>query len=157
MGTTFKIYLPVVDEQVTGPDAIAAQPKNSATTGTILLVEDEEMVRNLARTVLKMHGFAVLEAANGDEALLICQQYDGPIHLLLTDVVMPRMSGKELAERLARIRPDMPVLYMSGYPDQAIMNHGVVEGDIALIGKPFTPDALVLKGAEVLQLLVSSS
>jgi PAS domain S-box-containing protein len=157
VGTTFKIYLPLVDEQVTEPDVISARPKNSASTETILLVEDEEMVRNLARVVLKMHGYKVLEAANGGEALLICQRHEGPIHLLLTDVVMPLMSGKELAEKLFRMRPDMPVLYMSGYPDQSIMHHGILDGDIALIGKPFTPDALVLKVAEVLQQNVHSS
>jgi PAS domain S-box-containing protein len=157
VGTTFKIYLPLVDEQVMEPDVIAARPKNSASTETILLVEDEEMVRNLARAVLKMHGYTVLEAANGGEALLICQRHEGPIHLLLTDVVMPRMSGRELAEQLAGMRPDMRVLYMSGYPDQSIVHHGILDGDIALIGKPFTPDELVFKVAEVLHQNVNSS
>ena len=157
VGTTFKIYLPLVDEQVTEPDADAARPESAAGTETILLAEDEEMVRNLARDSLKMHGYTVLEAANAGEALLICQQHEGPIHLLLTDVVMPRMSGKELAEQLVRLRPDTRVLYMSGYTDQAIVHHGILDGDIAFIGKPFTPDALVLKVVEVLQQHVSSS
>jgi PAS domain S-box-containing protein len=155
VGTTFKIYLPLVDEHVTAPDVDAARPESIAGTEMILLVEDEEMVRNLARESLRMHGYTVLEAANAREALLICQQHEGPIHLLLTDVVMPRMSGRELAEQLVRLRPDMSILYMSGYPDQSIVHHGILDEDIAFIGKPFTPDALVLKVAEVLQQNVS--
>jgi PAS domain S-box-containing protein len=156
VGTTFKIYLPLVDEHVTAPDMEAARPESIAGTETILLAEDEEMVRNLARESLRMHGYTVLEAANAGEALLICQQHEGPIHLLLTDVVMPKMSGKELAEQVVSLRPDMCVLYMSGYPNQAIMNHGILDKDFAFIGKPFTPDALVLKVAEVLRQNVSA-
>jgi len=150
VGTTFKIYLPLVDDQTTAPGPNAARPESAAGTETILLAEDEEMVRHLARESLKMYGFTVLEAANASEALLISQQHDGPIHLLLTDVVMPRMSGKELAEQLVSLRPDTRVLYMSGYTDQAIVHHGILDGDISFIGKPFTPDALVLKVVEVL-------
>lgn len=155
VGTTFKIYLPLVDEQVSAPDVDAARPESISGTETILLAEDEEMVRNLARESLRMHGYTVLEAANAGEALLICQQHVGPIHLLLTDVVMPRMSGRELAEQLVRLRPDMSVLYMSGYPDQSIVHHGILDEDLTFIGKPFTPDALVLKVVEVLQQNIS--
>jgi PAS domain S-box-containing protein len=151
VGTTFKIYLPLVDEQVSESQAAIALPERATGAETILLVEDEEMVRNLARESLSLHGYKVLEAANAGEALLICQQHAGPIHLLLTDVVMPRMSGKELAEQVLRLRPGMPVLYMSGYPDQTIVRHGILDEDIAFIGKPFTPDALALKTAKVLQ------
>jgi len=150
VGTSFKIYLPLVDERVTEPDADVVRPENAAGTETILLAEDEEMVRRLARESLRMHGYRVLEAANAEEALLICQQHEGPIHLLLTDVVMPRMSGRDLADQLVRLRPETRVLYMSGYTDQSIVHHGILDGDIAFIGKPFTPDALVLKVAEVL-------
>jgi two-component system cell cycle sensor histidine kinase/response regulator CckA len=157
VGTSFKIYLPLIDEQVTKPDANVARPESAAGTETILLAEDEEMVRNLARESLKMHGYTVLEAANAGEALLICQQYKGRIDLLLTDVVMPRVSGRELAEQLVGLRPDMRVLYMSGYPDQAIVHHGILDEAIAFIGKPFTPDALALKVVEVLQQNQSSS
>jgi PAS domain S-box-containing protein len=157
VGTTFKIYLPLVDEQITNPDADVALPEGAACTETILLAEDEEMVRNLARDSLKMHGYTVLEAANAGEALLICQQHKGPIHLLLTDVVMPRMSGKELAEQLVRWRPDTRVLYMSGYTDQAIVHHDILDRGIDFIGKPFTPDALVHKVVGVLQRNGSSS
>jgi PAS domain S-box-containing protein len=157
VGTSFKIYLPLVDERVTerGPDA--ERPENTAGTETILLAEDEEMVRNLAREILTMHGYTVLAAANSEEALFICRQHQGPIQLLLTDVVMPGMSGKELAEQVARLRPDMRVLYMSGYTDQAIVHHGILDGDIAFLGKPFTPDALVLKVVEALHKNPSSS
>jgi PAS domain S-box-containing protein len=150
LGTTFKIYLPLVDEQVTEPEADAARLESAAGTETILLAEDEELVRKLATESLKMHGYTVLEAANGGEALRISQQHDGPIHLLLTDMVMPRMGGKELADQLLGLRPDMRVLYMSGYTEQAIVHHGILDVDIAFIGKPFTPDALVLKVIEVL-------
>ena len=150
VGTSFKVYLPVVDEEVTEPEADAERPENAMGTETILLAEDEEMVRNLARESLKMFGYTVLEAANAEAALLISQQHDGPIHLLLTDVVMPRMSGKELAEQLVKLRPDTRVLYMSGYTNQAIVHQGILDRDIAFIGKPFTPDALVLKVLEVL-------
>ena len=150
VGTTFKIYLPLVDEQVTEPDAYAALPQSTRATETILLAEDEKMVRNLVAESLKLHGFTVLKAANAEEALLIGERHEGPIHLLLTDVVMPRMSGKELADQLLRLRPDARVLYMSGYTDQAIVHHGILDEDIAFIGKPFTPDALVLKVVEVI-------
>jgi PAS domain S-box-containing protein len=151
VGTTFKIYLPLVDEQVSKADAGLGLAESPTGTETILLAEDEEMVRNLARESLRMHGYRVLEAANAGEALLICQRHQGPIHLLLTDVVMPRMSGKELAEQLVKLRPDMHVLYMSGYPDQAIVHHGTLDEDIDFIGKPFTPDALVIKIAAMLR------
>jgi PAS domain S-box-containing protein len=151
VGTTFTIYLPLVDEEMTKPDAHVARPQSFAGTETILLAEDEEMVRNLTAASLSMHGYTVLKAANAGEALLICQQHEGPIHLLLTDVVMPRMSGKELADQILALRADTRVLYMSGYTDQSIVHHGILDDDIAFIGKPFTPDALVLKVVEVLQ------
>jgi len=157
VGTSFKIYLPLVDEHVTGPEAGPGRPEGALGTETILVAEDEEMVRHLARESLMKNGYTVLEAADGGEALLIAQQHQGPIHLLLTDVVMPRMSGKELAEQVVKLRPDTRVLYMSGYTDQAIVHHGILDRDIAFIGKPFTPNALVLKIVAVLQQNLSSS
>src|SRR5205085_8664642 len=105
---------------------------------TVLLTEDEEMVRRLAREVLEMYGYRVLEAANGGAAFLICERHEWPIQLLVTDVVMPEMSGRELADRLARLRPDMKVLYMSGYTDTTV-NEGVLEEGADFIQKPFTP------------------
>jgi two-component system cell cycle sensor histidine kinase/response regulator CckA len=150
VGTSFKIYLPSVDEEVTGvtPDAVPLE--NTIGAQTILLAEDEEMVRNLARDCLKLRGYTVLEAANGGEALFICQHHDGPIHLLLTDVVMPRMNGRSLAKEVLMLRSETRILYMSGYTDQSIVHLGVLNEGIAFIGKPFTPDALVRKIVEVL-------
>jgi len=133
VGTSFKIYLPLVDEPVTAPDDEAAPAESAAGTETILLVEDEQMVRNLTRDSLKMHGYTVLEARNGEEALLISRQHEGPIHLLLTDVVMPGLSGRELAQQLVTMRPATQVLYMSGYTDNTIVHHGILDGDIAFI------------------------
>jgi PAS domain S-box-containing protein len=157
VGTCFKVYLPLVDDRVTEGDANAERPENAAGTETILLAEDEEMVRNLAQQILTMHGYTVLAAANAGEALFICREHQGPIQLLLTDVVMPGISGKELAEQVAKLRPDTRVLYMSGYTDQAIVHHGILDGDIAFLGKPFTPNALVLKVVEVLDKDLSST
>ena len=116
---------------------------------TILLVEDEPMVRVLARDVLLLQGYQVLEADSA-RAVQLCQSYDGVIALLLTDVVMPVISGRELAEKLAPLRPQMKVLYMSGYTDNVIVHHGVLKPGIAFLQKPFTPDGLVRKVRAVL-------
>lgn len=148
-GTTFKIYLPIV-EQVVEPaeqEQIAEAPHGHE---TILLVEDEDLVRELTRTVLLKHGYHVLEAAYGSEALFISQQYEGAVELLATDVVMPQMSGPELAEQLLKLRPQMKVLYLSGYTEDTILHHGVLEMDIAFLQKPFTPAELAHKVREVL-------
>lgn len=117
---------------------------------TVLLVEDQEDVRALARDVLEMSGYAVIEAAGGVEALRICEQHHAPLHLLLTDVVMPQMNGRELAERLLMLRPRLRVLYMSGYPDDEVLRRGVSGASIQFLRKPFTPDELAEKLREVL-------
>ena len=122
----------------------------SEDTETILLVEDDEVVRKLVSEVLDNEGYRLLEAANGVAALSICAQYEEPIHLLLTDVVMPEMSGRELANRLAAVRPELKVLYMSGYTDDVIVHHGVLDEGTEFIQKPFTPDVLARKIREVL-------
>jgi CheY-like chemotaxis protein len=114
------------------------------------LVEDEEAVRKLAHQVLDMNGYKVLVAADPAEALRLCRQHEGPIHLMITDVVMPGMSGRELAERLIATRPEMELVYMSGYTDDAIVHHGVLDAGVAFLQKPFTPDALGRKVREIL-------
>jgi len=147
-GTTFKIYLPRV-AQVAGPVESPPLPAPSAHgRETILLVEDETAVRDLARDILQANGYRVLEARHGSEALRICERHAGPIHLMLTDVVMPGMSGRQLAERLAPLQPTMTVLYMSGYTNNAIVHRGVLDARTAFLQKPFTPDALARKVRE---------
>ncbi len=149
-GSRFKVYLPIVEEAVEpGESGVSptAPPRGSE---TLLLVEDEDMVRRVARRVLLSFGYTVLEARDGREALAICRRHEGPIHLVLTDVVMPEMSGRELAEHLAVLQPTTKVLYTSGYTDGAIADHGVLDPGLAFLQKPFTPDALASKVREVL-------
>jgi two-component system cell cycle sensor histidine kinase/response regulator CckA len=148
-GTTFEVYLPRVDDEA--PAARPAVP--SATlrgSETVLLVEDEDQVRVVASAILRRHGYHVLEACNVGEALLRCEQHPGTIHLLLTDVVMPQMNGPELAKRLVLARPEMRVLCMSGYTDDRIVRHGVLDAEIAYLQKPITPQSLTSKVREVL-------
>src|SRR5205807_2501990 len=126
-GTTFKIYLPRVDAEAEQFERGAPRPGIPKGVETILLAEDEEIVRKLAHEVLQMSGYHVLVAANGGAALLICERHEGPIHLLLTDIVMPELSGQELAARLARLRPEMRVLFMSGYTNIAVVHQGTLD------------------------------
>ncbi len=150
-GTTFKIYLPRVREPAEDFKQAATAIHLPKASETILLVEDAEMVRNLAKEVLETSGYSVLAAANGREGLLICEQSRQPIHLLLTDVVMPEMSGPDLVNRIEHLYPQMRVLYMSGYTEDTIVHHGVLQEGINFIEKPFTPDSLALKVREVLE------
>jgi len=150
-GTTFKIYLPMVTQAVKEKYARPERRRISARGAeTILLVEDEKAVRMMIGKTLQSKGYAVLEAQHGQEALSICEDYSGPIHLMVTDVVMPLMSGKELAEQLAPQRPEMKVLYMSGYPDNSIVQHGVLEPGTEFLQKPFTLNTLEAKVREIL-------
>ena len=149
-GTTFKIYLPQVEGVVDRP------PRDGPRTGiprgseTILLAEDQKELRELIRQMLEMNGYTVIAASDGLEAIEICKRHEAPIHLMLSDVVMPQMGGRELAQRLATVRPDMKVLYMSGYTSNAIVHHGILDPGTLFIQKPFTPDSLARKVREVL-------
>jgi two-component system cell cycle sensor histidine kinase/response regulator CckA len=143
-GTTVKVYLPWVEAEPAAeePRRPAVPEELPRATETVLLVEDEDMVRRMTREVLEGAGYRVLEASSGFEALRVSAGHNGRLDLLLTDVVMPGMSGRELSERLAPVRPAMKVLYMSGHTDDAIFHHGVTQAGTGFLQKPFTPDAL---------------
>jgi two-component system cell cycle sensor histidine kinase/response regulator CckA len=144
-GTTFKVYLPR-DTSLVGP-IVTATPAVTRPVGTetVLVVEDEQAVRNIARRILEGAGYAVLTAASGGEALLTCERHPSEIHLVLTDVVMPQMSGKDLVDRLASIRPGVRAVFMSGYTGDVILKHGLLEAGTQFIGKPFTQAELLRK------------
>ena len=151
-GTTFRVYFPTVEAaELAQPKSITAPPPELRGSETVLLVEDEEQVRSVVRTILRKYGYNVLEAQGGGDAFLLCEQHEGAIDLLVTDVVMPRMNGRQLAERLAPLRPSMRVLYMSGYTDDEIVRHGVLGGVTAFIQKPITPETLARKIRETLR------
>ncbi|MBI3603872.1 MAG: PAS domain S-box protein [Nitrospirae bacterium] len=149
-GTTVTIYLPRVMEDVTAAESGRVAGELCRGTETILLVEDEDTIRVLLSQGLRSYGYDVLEACEADEALRISRQHAAPIHLLLTDVVMPGVSGRELVERLAPARPEMKVLYMSGYTNDVIVHNGVSAAGTAFLQKPFTPDVLARRVREVL-------
>jgi two-component system cell cycle sensor histidine kinase/response regulator CckA len=151
-GATFKVYLPRIEEEnaSTGSDHVRARslPRGSE---MVLLVEDEKGVRELTREYLEMCGYSVIEAKDGPSALDLASLHTGPIDLLMTDVVMPGISGRELAERIVRLRPDIKILYMSGYTDRAIVHHGILQNDAVLLQKPFTLATLASKIREILE------
>ncbi|HEX6276769.1 MAG TPA: ATP-binding protein [Polyangiaceae bacterium] len=149
-GTTFKLYFPRLDLPAEAPAPQSAPTPGGRGFETVLVVEDDDQVRALARAVLARHGYNVLEAQSPGEAILVCEKYPAKIHLLLTDVVMPRMTGRELVDRIGPERPEMKILYMSGYADDAIVHHGVLDAGIAFLPKPLTPDALLRRVREVL-------
>jgi CheY-like chemotaxis protein len=149
-GTTFKIYLPRVEKDAVEKEEVEATAESLTGSETILVVEDNDMVLGLAQTILQHYGYSVLTAQDGEEAIKVSKEHDGPIDLMLTDVVMPKMSGKEVAERLNALRPDMKVLYMSGYTGNAIVHHGVLDREMRFIQKPFTTESLARKVREVL-------
>jgi CheY-like chemotaxis protein len=152
-GTTFKIYLPQIAEEVgtgaqDGNSRSHSLPKGSE---VVLLVEDEVGVRELAREYLEMSNYTVLVAENGYTALELAAMHAGRIHLLMTDVVMPGIGGRELAERITKLRPEIKVLYMSGYTEQAVNQQGILTGDAVLLQKPFTLATLASKLREILE------
>jgi PAS domain S-box-containing protein len=148
-GTTFRIYLPRTETSESAPVAVEEAAARRGTE-VVLLAEDDANLRALTRDILASEGYAVLESQDVEDAIRIAERQDGTIHLLVTDVVMPHMSGRALADAVKRFRPDVKVLYMSGYTDDAIVHHGVLDPGIALLQKPFTPDALARKVREVL-------
>ena len=149
IGTTFKIYLPRVAEKAVSVLA-PAHEKIPGGSETILLVEDEEMVRNLAQKILLRYGYNVLTSSGGGDAYLQCKTHEGPIDLLLTDVIMPSVNGRQLYENIKTVRPDIKVLFMSGYTEDVIAHHGVLDVHMHFIHKPFTIETLARKVRETL-------
>jgi CheY-like chemotaxis protein len=154
-GTAFKIYLPRIEESgvhaaATVPAPAAAAAAASGGGETILLVEDQPELRYLLLRLLKMQGYAVMAAANPEEAVAITRDFKGAIHLMVTDVVMPGMNGPQLADQIVGSRPDLKVLFMSGYTDDAVVRHGLVAEERSFLQKPFTPHVLLARLREVL-------
>jgi two-component system cell cycle sensor histidine kinase/response regulator CckA len=149
-GTTFKIYFPLVQEPVSPGKSFRGLPQLPHGSETVLLVEDEDAVRSLARHVLRSCGYTVLEADDGQRAVQLVEDHRGPIDLVVSDVVMPYLGGRQLVERLSALRPGLKVLFMSGYTDDAVVRHGVLTTDYAFLQKPFTPPILAQKVREVL-------
>ncbi len=149
-GTTFKIYFPRVDQAIERPLWPADSAASHAGTETILLVEDEDTVRGFVVEVLKSGGYNVLAAANGPEALALIKNHEKQIHLLITDVIMPKMGGAELKKRVVELLPEIKVLFISGYTDDSIADRGIDDPDVAFLEKPFSPNNLTQKVRDVL-------
>jgi two-component system, cell cycle sensor histidine kinase and response regulator CckA len=149
-GTTFKVYLPRVQKQRSGSVSHRIRVPLPAGSETLLLVEDDDGVRALTRHILRGCGYTVLEAHDGIEAIRLAGEHTGRIDLVVTDVVLPRMGGREVAERLSALRPGIKVLFLSGYTDDAVVRHGILEAQVAFLQKPFTPGSLAAKVREVL-------
>jgi two-component system cell cycle sensor histidine kinase/response regulator CckA len=149
-GTNFKIYLPQTEEQGTRLEAPATADRIPGGSETILVVEDDEVVRQLVTRILQSGGYRMLEASDGSNALQICQQCEGQIELVLTDLVMPQMSGPALTEKLKELYPGIRIVYTSGYADDAIVRHGHLDPGMPFIQKPFSPNNLLQKVREVL-------
>jgi len=150
VGTTFKVYFPCTDRALDTVPPLAPAAQVLTGSETVLLVEDDEQVRALNASILRRNGYQVIEAEDGSAGVLASQRFEGPIDLLLTDVVMPRLSGRELAERVREIRPAVKVLYVSGYTNDSVIHHGILEPGHAFVQKPLAPNALLRKVREVL-------
>lgn len=149
-GTTFKVYFPRVDEAVSQEKADGTSPEALLGRETILVAEDEQGVRSLVCATLKAKGYRILEALGPFEALSLMESHAEPIHLLLTDLIMPKMSGRELADSMLKLHPEAKVLFMSGYTDDAVVRHGIMEASASFLQKPFVPSALAQKVRKVL-------
>jgi CheY-like chemotaxis protein len=149
-GTSVGVYLPRID-QPASVESAALKVKMARGSETILVVEDDEMVRGLVRETLVRHGYHVLDAADPADAMRKADAYSGPLQLLITDVILPKTNGRELAQLLVGKHPEMRVLYMSGYTDQVVINSGIQHADVAFLQKPFTPNGLAEKVREVLE------
>ncbi len=149
-GSTFRIYIPRQEAEVPVPEAVVGPPAVRGKRETVLLVEDEDAVRAMARQILLNHCYTVLEARDGEEAMRVSARWPEPIHLMVTDVVMPRTNGHQLADRLLPQRPGMKVLFVSGYTDDAVVRHSVAESGQPFLQKPFTPSVLASKVRELL-------
>ena len=149
-GTTFKVYLPAYEKEHVEKSVPEESGGDLRGSETILLAEDDEQIRYLSQTFLIRQGYTVLVAENGAEALKVLESHDGPVHLLLTDVVMPGMNGSDLYAQAAEKQPGLKVLYMSGYTDNVLAQHGVLDEGVQFIQKPFSSQALAAKVREVL-------
>jgi CheY-like chemotaxis protein len=149
-GTTFKIYFPAADPGHAIHFGSAADPDAERGTETVVVVEDDESVRELVRLMLSNRGYDVLAAVDGEEAARLCAEHPGGVQLLLTDVVMPEVNGRVLAERLGALFPGLRILFMSGYSDEAVVRHGIIRPGTAFIEKPFSEGSLARKVREVL-------
>jgi DNA-binding NtrC family response regulator len=149
-GTTIKVYLPRVEEALSESQKQKSLAFPRRGSETILLVEDEGGVRALVRETLEMNGYTVLEARNSKEAVELCEHNPAPIHMILSDVIMPEMNGPELVKLLQSRRPDLKVLFMSGYTDDVISHHSILNHSTPFLEKPFTPDVLVHRVREIL-------
>jgi CheY-like chemotaxis protein len=150
-GTTFRIYLPRYEGRAGQPDAARRAAGDARGQETVLLVEDEELVRGMARSILQKAGYTVLEAGDGAEALAVAEKHAETIHLLVSDMIMPRMNGRDLYQRLAQLRPSLRVLFMTGYTDSALLRHGVLDADLPILFKPFPQEEFLSTVREVLE------
>jgi len=148
-GSCFKVYLPLIDDNLS-PQPLPAENPLSTGDETILLVEDDEQVRAVTSLALQLAGYTVLEARRGQEAIRICEKHTAPIHLLISDVIMPDMGGRKVAESIQALRPGIRTLFVSGYTDDAMVRYGIEIAQVAFLQKPFTPDSLAQKVREVL-------
>lgn len=144
-GSTFKVYLPRSSNEITETDPGDISVKMLEGYETVLIVEDDEYLRKVVKIALDQFGYKTLEACDGQAAVSLCESYGGQIDLMITDVVMPRMSGRETADRVKVLFPDIRVVFVSGYTDNAIVHHGVLDSGIHFLEKPFSPEKLLRK------------